>query len=108
MHAHKHTPNSRLTCSDALTGEQHDARESNAEDGTLAKVEHGQCGCGLQRGRLIGLQEPIVPFCFIFFIVEVLQPGRRKEDGSGTKMRFTIKLNSELREERNKKGCKIW
>lgn len=35
-----------LTCSDALACQQHDASQSGAEDGTLAKVEHGKRGRG--------------------------------------------------------------
>ena len=31
-----------LTCSDALAGQHHDASEADAEDGALAKVEHGE------------------------------------------------------------------
>lgn len=31
-----------LTCCDAFTGQQHDCSEADAEDGTLAKVEHGE------------------------------------------------------------------
>lgn len=81
VHVHKTTPNFQLTCSDALTGEQHDAREPNTEDSTLAKVEHGECGCGLQRGRLVGLQVPIIPLGFIFFIVEVLWDEVRRMGG---------------------------
>lgn len=64
--------NSQLTCCDALTGQQHDARETDTEDGTLAKVEQGERGCGFQRGQLVGLQVPVILFCFIFLIVEVL------------------------------------
>lgn len=41
---------SSLTCCDSFAGQQHDAGEADAEDGTLAKVEHGQCGCSFQRG----------------------------------------------------------
>lgn len=33
-----------LTCSNALAGQQHDARQANTEDGTLAKVEQGERG----------------------------------------------------------------
>lgn len=35
-----------LTCNDALACQQHDASQAGAEDGTLAKVEHGECGRG--------------------------------------------------------------
>lgn len=34
-----------LTCRNALAGQQHDGSQADTEDGTLAKVEHGKCGC---------------------------------------------------------------
>lgn len=66
-------PNSP-TCSDALAGQQHDSGQAHTEDGTLAKVEHGERGGGFQRGRLVGLQEAVVALGFVLLVVEVLQP----------------------------------
>lgn len=67
-----------FTCHYAFACQHHNGGEADGEDGALTEVQQGQSRGRLQRGRLVHLQETIIPLRLVLLIVEILKEIKRE------------------------------